>query len=112
MNFLCRLERSTDQVMRALYTDALFSWANTTWPPAGAQVDPAGQQVLLRADSLETAPLLRSLGYAGVLSLEPPSFASPPSGTPSRLPDYSLLSSDLLHRIEQMFATAQHLQPI
>jgi len=92
--------------MRALYRDALFSWANETWPRSStAPVESSRPEYLLTRTALEAAPLLRDLGYADVLALDPPPSAalSAHSQTESRLPDYSRVQSSLLSKVQELF---------
>ena len=98
-----RLERSTDQVMRALYRDALFSWANETWPRTGAPVESSRPEYLLTRTALEAAPPLRDLGYADVLALYSPGPSAAHSPSADRLPDYSRVQSSLLSKVQELF---------
>ena len=105
-NLARRLERSTDQVLRAVYRDSLEAWAtnaslpgfSTNLPFGGPSVIssiPKRREVLYSAEALKLAPMLSILGYDRVFpGLVPGAI---PELRHELLPDYTRLESPLLN---------------
>lgn len=108
-----RVERSTDQVVRAVYRDSLGAWAtNASLPgfstrlPLGGQATgptPAKRRELLYSyEALSLAPMLTKFGYDRVFPGLPPTGLAPddvPALRPDQRPDYTRLESPLLQRV-------------
>ena len=107
-----RVERSTDQVVRAVYRDSLGAWATNASLPGSSKLplggpaagpNPAKRRELLYSnEALTLAPMLAKFGYDRVFPGLAPGGLVPdeiPAMRPEQRPDYALLESPLLQRV-------------